>query len=124
MNKESFIQEIESFIRTLSFIQEEQSFLKRKLSAFLDSVNDATVLNWVEIIHQQILNRETAIQLLRNDILKLQSSFIQKKLANNFVDQSTLDRLKKYKQQVVYIETEFITWKNIANEQFEGTNIA
>ena len=120
MNKEVFLQELESVIRTLNFIQEEQTYIKSKLSNFLDNVVDADVLNWAESLHHEILNRETAIQLLRNDILKVKNQVIQKRFLNNILDRQTTDSFKKYKQQVVYIETEFVAWKNVTNEQFES----
>jgi len=119
MNKEIIIQEIESLIRTLNFIQEEQSFIKNKLSIFLEKVAELTILNWAEILHQEILNRETAIQLLKNDILKLQNQVIRKKVINNILDRQIIESFRKFKQQVIYFEAEFINWKNITNEQFE-----
>jgi hypothetical protein len=103
----------------LNFIQEEQSFIKNKLSIFLEKVAELTILNWAEILHQEILNRETAIQLLKNDILKLQNQVIRKRVINNILDRQIIESFKKFKQQVIYFETEFITWKNITNEQFE-----
>lgn len=121
MNKEIIIQEIESLIRTLSFIQEEQTFIKRKLSNFLDKVIAADILNWAETLHQEILNRDTAIQLLKNDILKIQNLVSRKKIINNIIDRHIIEPFKKFKQQVIYIETEFVTWKNVTNEQFEST---
>ena len=120
MNKEIIILEIDSLIRTLNFIQEEQLFIKRKISNFLENTLEFSILNWAEILHQEILNRETAIQLLKNDILKLQHLVIQKKVVNQISDQLLIEAFKKIKLQVIYIETEFITWKNIANKQFES----
>ena len=120
MNKEIIIQEIESLIRTLNFIQEEQSFIKRKLINFLEKVAEASILNWAELLHQEILNRETAIQLLKNDILKLQNQIIRKKTINHISDRLMINDFKKLKLQVIYIETEFITWKNNTNKQFES----
>lgn len=120
MNKEIMAQEIESLIRTLDFIQEEQTFIKRKLSDFLDQMvlNDA--LAWAEVLHQEILNRETAIQLLKGDISKLKS-MLKKRTNINEVEPENVELFKKYKKQVGYIESEFITWKHLANEQFEAT---
>ncbi len=119
MNKEIIIQEIESLIRSLNFIQEELSFIKSKLSKFLEKVSESSILNWAELLHQEILNRETAIQLLKNDILKWQNQVIRKKAINNILELPIIDSFKKFKQQVIYFETEFMTWKNITNEQFE-----
>jgi hypothetical protein len=120
MNKEIIIQQIESLLRTLNFIQEEQSYVKYKLSNFLENIYGTVHLNWAEILHQEILNRETAIQLLKSDILKLQLQIVQKKVINNILDKGIIDVFKKMKQQVGYIETEFMRWKNVANENFEA----
>lgn len=106
MKKELFIQELESLIRTLDFIQEEQAFIKRKLTNYLDVLVEAILIEWAEEMQQLILNRETALQLLKKDILLLKASGIVEPLL-----------LKKDKQQVNYLESEFITWKqNIDNK--------
>jgi hypothetical protein len=65
MNKEFIILELASFIRSLDFIQEEQTFIKTKLTDQLDSANDIKIISWIEEVHQQILNRELAVQLLK-----------------------------------------------------------
>ncbi len=120
MNKEIILQEIESLIRTMDFIQEEQSFIKRKLSSLLENMVMSDILAWAEELHQEILNRETAIQLLKGDVITLRNQVKVKRSVNNIVDPNTVADYKKYKQQVGYIETEFFTWKNIANEKFES----
>jgi hypothetical protein len=119
MNKEIILQEIESFTRTLDFIQEEQSFIKRKLSSYLDHVVLNETLLWAESIHQEILNRETAIQLLKSDIMKETSLIKSKPLFDPIVDSSVVNNIRKYKQQIGYIETEFLSWKHTTNEKFE-----
>jgi hypothetical protein len=120
MNKEIMTQEIESLIRTLDFIQDEQSFIKRKLSSLLENMVMSDVLAWAEDLHQEILNRETAVHLLKMDVIILRNSVKAKKSVNNIVDPSTVSIYKKYKQQVGYLEIEFFTWKNAANEKFES----
>ena len=120
MNKEIMLQEIESLIRTMDFIQEEQSFIKRKLSSLLENMVMSDVIAWAEDLHQEILNRETAIQLLKGDVVSLRNQVKLKRSVNNIVDPNTVASYKKYKQQVGYIEAEFFTWKNLANEKFES----
>jgi len=68
MNKEILLQEIESLVRTIDFIQEEQSFIKHKLSSLLEKRVMRNVVAWAEVLHQEIFNRETAIYLLKSDI--------------------------------------------------------
>jgi hypothetical protein len=120
MNKEIMSQEIESLIRTLDFIQEEQTFIKRKLISLLENIVINEVLLWAEVLHQEILNRETALQLLKNDILIFRNQLKAIKSVNNIIDRNSVTLFKNYKQQVGYIEGEFFTWKQVTNEQFES----
>jgi hypothetical protein len=120
MNKEIILQEIDSLNRTLDFVQEEQSFIKRKLSSYLENVVLNEALLWAESLHQEILNRETAIQLLKSDIIKLASLVISKRSVNNIVDAGIVENFRKYKQQLAYLETEFLSWKHTTNEKFES----
>ena len=120
MNKENIIQEIDSLNRTLEFIQEEQSFIKSKLGSFLDNVVLTDSIVWAEILHQEILNRESAVQMLKNDISKLSLELKTKQFANNLIDAFVLAEFKKYKQQVGYIEIQFLAWKQSANDKFES----
>jgi hypothetical protein len=119
MNKEIMSQELESLIRTLDFIQEEQTFIKRKLSSLLENIVVSDVLIWAEVLHQEILNRETALQMLKNDILIFRNQLKTIKLAGNIIDSNSVLVFKKYKEQVGYIEGEFFTWKHVTNEKFE-----
>jgi hypothetical protein len=120
MNKEFIKQELESLIRSLDFIQEEQAFVKRKLSSFLENfvMNDFIV--WAEDLQLQILNREAALRLLQNDILLLKKGVKASKSVNNIVEAKLMTEYKKYKLQVVYLENEFIAWKSEVNEKFEA----
>jgi len=121
MNKEFITQEVESLIRSLDFIQEEQAFVKRKLSSLLENfvINDFII--WAEELQLQILNREAAVRLLKLDVLQLKKGVKASKLANNIVEAKLVTEYKKYKLQVVYLENEFITWKSNVNEKFEAT---
>jgi hypothetical protein len=120
MNKEIILQEIDSLNRTLDFVQEEQSFVKRKLGSFLEKMVLTDSLVWAETLHQEILNRETAVQLLKNDISKVALTLKTMRSLDSKIDQQMVIEIKKFKQQVGYIETEFLKWKQIANDKFEA----
>lgn len=120
MNKEFIKQELESLIRSLDFIQEEQAFVKRKLSSFLENFVMNDFIIWAEDLQLQILNREAALRLLQNDILLLKKGVKASKSVNNIVEAKLVTEYKKYKLQVVYLENEFITWKSEVNEKFEA----
>jgi len=121
MNKEFITQELESLIRSLDFIEEEQAFIKRKLSSFLENFVMNDFIIWAEELQLQILNREVAVRLLNNDILLLKKGVKASKSVNNIVEVKLVTEYKKYKQQVVYLENEFIAWKSEVNEKFEAT---
>lgn len=108
MKKELYIQELESLIRTLDFIQEEQAFIKKKLTNYIDSIDQVSLIVWAEDMQQQILNREVALQLIKKDILTLKSS----KIINT-------ELLKRDKQQVSYLEQEFLLWKHAFDKKIE-----
>jgi hypothetical protein len=121
MNKEFIIQELESLIRSLDFIQEEQAFIKRKLIGLLENLVLNDFIIWAEDLQLQILNREAALRLLKNDILLLKKGVKASKLSNNMVEPKFETAYKKYKLQIVYLENDFITWKSNVNEKFEAS---
>lgn len=121
MNKEFIIQELESLIRSLDFIQEEQAFIKRKLIGLLENLVLNDFIIWAEDLQLQILNREAALRLLKNDILLLKKGLKASKSSNNMVEPKFETAYKKYKLQIVYLENEFIAWKSDVNEKFEAS---
>ncbi len=120
MKKEIVLQELESLIRSLDFIQEEQSFIKSKLSSLLENKLQQEVIVWAEELHQAILNRETAILLLKNDVLGLRNKIKTSPLDNGAVKEDIIKLFKKLKQQVTYMEVEFFSWKNTTNQNLES----
>ena len=120
MNKEVIILELASLIRSLDFMQEEQAFIKSKLTGKLDSTQDITMLNWVEDIQQQIINRELAIQLLKKDVQQLDRIFNLNRVGGS-INEDLMSQFKNDKEQVQYLEKEFFVWKNNVNHQLELT---
>jgi len=118
MNKEVIILELASLLRSLDFIQEGQAFIKTKLTDKLEDATDLTIINWAEDIHQQILNRELAIQLLKKDVQQLDRS-LKLLNGNKEIGKERLEKMKKYKDQVNYLEQEYLIWKNNVNNYLE-----
>jgi len=118
MNKEVIILELASLLRSLDFIQEGQAFIKTKLTDKLEDATDLTIINWAEDIHQQILNRELAIQLLKKDVQQLDRS-LKLLSGNKEIGKERLEKMKKYKDQVNYLEQEYLIWKNNVNNYLE-----
>ena len=123
MNKEILIQEFNSLMKALDHIQEEQSIVKRKLNVLLESAVMLDFLVWAEELLQQILNRETAVLLLRNDISVFKKSVTTKKTIAIYVDLTQNKLFKKFKEQVLYLENEFSDWKLEVDEKLEGAKL-
>ena len=123
MNKEILIQEFDSLMKVLDHIQEEQSIVKRKLNVLLESTVMLDFLVWAEELLQQILNRETAIVLLRKDIIVFKKSVTTKKTIAIYVGLTQNKLFKKFKEQVLYLENEFSDWKLEVDEKLEGAKL-
>jgi len=119
MNKDVIYKDLDSLLNTLNLIQEEQAIIKRKLSGLLDNVVPQYFIDWAEEIHQQILNREAALQLLRKDIIALKKTKVQKKSIIYFVDNQYVKLITKYKEQIAYLENEFKLWAKVTAEKFD-----
>ena len=118
MNKEVIILELASLVRSLDFIQESQAFIKTKLTDQLEDARDLTIVSWAEDIHQQILNRELAIQILKKDVQQLDRS-LKLLSGRKEIREDRLEIFKKNKAQVAYLEQEFLIWKNNVNNYLE-----
>jgi hypothetical protein len=123
MNEEILTFEFDLLMKTLDHIQEEQSIVKRKLSVLLESAVMLDFLVWAEELLQQILNRETAVLLLRNDISVFKKSVTTKKTIAIYVDLTQNKLFKKFKEQVLYLENEFSDWKLEVDEKLEGAKL-
>ena len=119
MNKELIYKDLDGLLSALNLIQEEQAAIKLKLSGLLDNVVPQYFIIWAEEIHQQILNREAALQLLRKDIIALKKTIVQKKSIIYFVDNQYVKLITKYKEQIAYLENEFKLWAKVTAEKFD-----
>jgi hypothetical protein len=112
--------DLDGLLSTLDVVQEEQTAIKRKLSGLLDNVVSTHFINWAEDIHQQILNREAAVQLLRKDIIALKKTIVQKKSVIYFFDNQYVKMIAKYKEQMAYLQNEFNIWSKATAEKFDS----
>ena len=112
--------DLDGLLSTLDVVQEEQTAIKRKLSVLLDNVVSNHIIDWAEDIHQQILNREAAVQLLRKDIIALKKTIVQKKSVIYFFDNQYVKMMTKYKEQMAYLQNEFNIWSKATAEKFDS----
>lgn len=114
MNQEVVNRDLDYFLNTLNSIEEEQAAVKRKLNGLLDNAVPVHFIDWAEELYQQILNREAALHLLRNDIIAL------KKSVTYFFDNQNEKLINKFKEQVAYLDNEFKSWTKKTSEKFDS----
>jgi hypothetical protein len=119
MNKEALYLELDVLLMTLALIQEEQTVIKQKLSDLLGNLVSTHFVVWAEEIHQQMLNREDAIALLRKDIIMFKKTIVLKKSVIYFTGNQFVKMITKYKEQLVYLVIEFNRWSKVTNERFD-----
>ena len=119
MNKEMIIKQLESMLRTLDFIKEEQAYIKGKLSILLEHNVEESMVIWAEELQQQILNRESAVQLLKNDIVSIDRQVKLQSPKSSAIDEILSQKLKKFREQIVYLENNFMQWKHEVDTKLE-----
>lgn len=120
MNKDELYKDVDGLLSKIDFIQEEQALIKRKLSGLLDHVVSNDFVEWAEELHQQILNREAALQLLRKDIFAFKKTITLKKSLIYFVENQYVKLITKYDEQIAYLDNEFKTWSKLTCEKFDA----
>lgn len=120
MNKDLLFKDLDGLFIQLDIIQDEQAAIKRKLTGLLDSVVSNHFIDWAEELHQQILNREAALQLLRKDIIALRKAITTKKSVIYLVENQYVKLIIKYKEQTAYLNNEFKIWSKVTSEKFDA----
>lgn len=115
------IQDLEALLRSLDFIRDEQTYIKNKLAALLETKVQVEQIGVFEDMQQQILNREVAIKLIRTDVVSLNRQAKNLAASSEMEDKKILDQLKQFKTQTSYLENEFSTWKQQVDPKLEET---
>lgn len=115
------IQDLEALLRSLDFIRDEQTYIKNKLAALLETKVQVEQIGEFEDMQQQILNREVAIKLIRTDVVSLNRQAKNLSASSEMEDKKILDQLMQFKTQTSYLENEFRTWKQKVDPKLEET---
>ncbi|HMO31383.1 MAG TPA: hypothetical protein PKE63_07465 [Lacibacter sp.] len=109
---EIFHQENSTWLRTLDYMEQENVFMKNRLSKVVDIYNSHDVLEWAEHYQNKILMNEEAIDLLKHDI-QLQ----EKRLASEYLFEGhplkdeIITAQEQLRRQMDYVETDFFNMK-------------
>mgnify|MGYP006902222923 CR=1 FL=1 len=101
----------------LDFMEQETAYMKNRISKVVDGYDNNTLLDWAENYQAQIILKEEAIDLLKQDI-----NAQEKRLASEYLydgQQLRNEILRgqvQLRMQMNYVEDEFHSMKKSFNE--------
>jgi len=110
-----YAQEHSMWLRSINYMEEEIIFLKNSLSWMVDSVHSSEVLSWAENYQSRMLQKEEALDFIRNDLHKQEELLHSNThaLAENLTEYQSVLRNK-----IEYLEYEFLQLKKSFTEGF------
>lgn len=113
---DQFLHENITWKRTLDFFMQENSFLKTRLSEVVDKEIDKNFIAQAEHFQNEFILKDEYIHDIGRDIKEqeknIQLAFTQKKIPDN----KTCSKQEKLRNEMSYLEKEFIILKNQFNK--------
>jgi hypothetical protein len=114
---EQFHQENSTWIRILDFMEQETSFMKTRLSKALDLLNSSDLIEWAENFQTQVLHKEAAIDLLKQDIQSQEKRLASEYLfEGNHLKDEVVKSQSQLRLQMNYVENDFNSMRKEFNE--------
>jgi len=105
---EIFVLENSSWLRSLDFMEQENDFLKNNMSRILDSFSEKELVNWADEYQGIILQREAAMNLLRQDIFKQEALIASVRYNHSSkTNNQIVSAQKEIRTKIEYMEKEF-----------------
>ncbi len=115
-----YLHEYQSWERLLDFFNQENAFLKTRLSKVLDDDGDTKLLSFAEKFQNQFLYNDDYIREVKQEIALLKASAISFIETNKIAEQILfIKRHKKLSAQLTYFEGRFAKLKNEFNGHLE-----
>lgn len=99
--RQQMLHELDTWQRTLNYIQQENIYLKNRLAEIIKNGMDDTLLEQVEYFQNQFLNKDTVITLLRQDIAT------ERNLNGELHNNKNLKKHDKLRNDMGMMESEF-----------------
>lgn len=99
--RQQMLHELDTWQRTLNYIQQENIYLKNRLAEIIKNGMDDTLLDQVEYFQSQFLNKDAVITLLRQDIVA------ERGLNGDLSNNKNLRKHDKLRQDMGMMESEF-----------------
>jgi hypothetical protein len=113
---EQFLHENITWKRMLDFFNQENSYLKNRLSEVVDRATDKTLISTAEHFQNEFILNDECIQDIRRDI-KLQEKELQlTRIQKKTPDRKACKMQDKLRNEMVNLEKEFSKLKNDFNQ--------
>jgi hypothetical protein len=105
---EQYHHENMTWLRSIDFFKQENSFLKNRLAEVVDGTTDRSFLAQAEHFQNQFIIKDEFIDELRHDVNEQERDLAQRFRQEIFKpDISTKDRQQQLRSQMQYLEKEF-----------------
>lgn len=101
--------EINSWIRTLDYLQQESIFIKNDIAEAIKHSGNKELLEKLEIYQNTILNKETVISFLRMDIHNLKKDLLNGLGVTRKYNSLRMDMIKM-ENEFILLRSEFNTY--------------
>jgi hypothetical protein len=99
--RQQMLHELDTWQRTLNYIQQENIYLKNRLAEIIKNGMDDTLLDQVEYFQNQFLNKDAIVTLLRQDIAT------ERNLNGDLSNNKNLKKHDKLRKDMGMMESEF-----------------
>jgi hypothetical protein len=111
-----------TWVRSLEFFKQENSFLKNRLSEVVDITSDREVLAQAEHFQNQFIIKDEFLDQLRHDVHEQERILTEKYVrTGNGVDDYVSNRQRKLREQMEYLERDFSSLRNEFNRYLTVT---
>lgn len=111
-----------TWVRSLEFLKQENSFLKNRLSEVVDVTSDRDLLAQAEHFQNQFIIKDEFLDQLRHDVHEQERILTEKYVrTGNGVDDYVSNRQRKLREQMEYLERDFASLRNEFNRYLTVT---
>ena len=108
---EQFLQECAGWIRLLDFFQQENIYLKNRLSLVVDYKSETDFLPLAEQFQNQFISKDEFITEITQDVKKQQTM-----LTGLTAEEKLIKQQQKLRNEIEFLEKDFSTIKNQFNK--------
>ncbi len=105
-NQKQFVQENETWERSLDFFKQENAILKTRLSVIIDNTEDKTFLILAEDFQNRFILRDELINELKKDVIAL-GKYINDNYNNDNLANKILIKQEKIRNEIGFFEEGF-----------------